>query len=202
MITIKRILRTLYNSKKNLVYQHQGPVQEWPVPEGFFSVTLDESLVDKYFGAPVDQTRGRRYKTFLEGAQVGTLIHDGSSWASVGWVSTPTSSPPPHVPKRLARGSYWLHDQHTAERFRGRGLQKASVSLRLDHIYTDAGPDARILTDVASKNTPSRKSQVANGFVPAGQATLRSAGPPRIFRARWGSWNQKAEHPPIGGFLN
>lgn len=183
-----------------LVYCHTGPTPSSPELEPSFKIVhLNQDAVDFYFGQrDEDQWRLRAYRRHLASGCLGQLIAQGDQWASVGWVSTPTSDTPPHLSRRIIGARYWTFHVHTLPSFRGRGLQKAGLRLRVraarEH---SASETSKVYTDVAPDNLHSRQAKLSIGFEPAGTLRLRHVS---VLRGRvliFGAWNTGQSHPSL-----
>lgn len=142
--------------------------------------------------------RKNQYLRHFRSGCVGFLIFKGDEWASVGWVSTPSSLPPPHLSRRIVGDNYWTFYVHTQEKYRGLGLQKEGLKLRVNGARKfNGGQATTVYTDTNPTNTHSRQAKIAIGFVPAGIIALRTLRIPRLTSFQSGEWNKRAVHPPI-----
>lgn len=169
------------------------------LPQGFEWMPLDEDSVRRFF-EPSDDWRCKAYLRLLKAGCVGQVIYKGDTWASVGWVSTPTSAPPPHLSRRLIGPNYWTFYVHTAQEFRGRGLQKEGLKLRINAAL-EHGVSRRVMvyTDTGATNVYSRRAKISMGFVPHGVIYRKQFRLPKTRGLNTGHWDKYEDHPPLEG---
>lgn len=182
-----------------LVYSiHMSEPMQINLPDGFEWCILDHNTIDNYFLNESDSWRNTSYHKILESGCLGYLIYSRRAWASVGWVHTPDSMPPPHLTEKIIGNNYWTFFVHTNEPFRGRGLQKEGLKLRLNGALLDSNSDScDVFTDVSPDNIHSRRAKLSVGFEPAGVIHKKSFVLPRVKSVTISAWKATEVHPPL-----
>lgn len=195
------MLRRYVQRREELVYCFAGATPELaPLPAGLEYHQLDEERVRRFFGQDEeDRDRHLAYLRFLANGCAGVLIAEGETWASVGWVSHPGSSTPPHLNRRIiGQDKLWTFYVHTKPAYRRRGLQKAGLNYRIRLGREIVGDGAvPVFNDVSPENVPSRRAQLRCGFEPAGRLRLLNVTVPRLGSWAWGRWTVDAPHPDL-----
>lgn len=178
------------------MYSHDGRVITPVLPPGYRFVDVSPTTLEHYFHSEEDSWRLRNYTALLRSGALGTLIvAEDDNWASVGWVATPSSLHPPHIPKTVARNRYWTFNVHTAPKHRGKGLQKAGIRQRVALSREHARDESEVIyTDVRPSNMFSRKAKLSSGFTPAGLLYTTRIGIPGIRHWVFGHWDSTAPH--------
>ncbi len=145
-----------------------------------------------------DPVRRKVFLEFLNKGYYGVILHQGAEWVSYGWMSTPATVGPPHLPLCVKeRHAWWLFYGHTKMKFRGLGLHKLTMWLRIRY-STDHGSDC-VYTDTTAANIPSRRGILSLGFQADGIVDTYTFRIPRVKSWVWGSWDPDAKHPPMDG---
>jgi GNAT superfamily N-acetyltransferase len=145
-----------------------------------------------------DEIRTRTFRDFLRKGYQGVLVHDGPLWAGYGWITTPQTPAPPHLPPWFRRAHpYWLFYAHTREVYRGRGIQKAMLRRRLQVLASPEGRRHSAYADTRTSNVPSRRALLALGFQPAG--TMVRLDVPLLPSCSLCWWDRHLAHPPLAG---
>jgi RimJ/RimL family protein N-acetyltransferase len=181
-----------------LVYELVDYPREEPhLPKNVRWAQATRDIVEDLFRH--DPRRKETFLRFIDRGYYGVIIYHDSQWMNYGWMSMPDTCGPPHLPVSIQqRHACWLFYAHTLPRYRGCGLHKYSIQLRVAHALNTIG-HVRIYTDTTAENTASRKGIVSMGFKPEGIIHTVELMIPRVKRWVWGSWDMKAEHPPLDG---
>lgn len=195
------IAGVLVSQKRLLVYELAGCFNKEPLlPMGIeWAQATGDNVADLFRDDP------RRKKTFLDFIDKGyygvILCHD-TQWVSYGWMSKPGTLGPPHLPVGIQQSEvYWLFYAHTRPTYRGRGLHKYGMQLRIEYAV-DTMQHAKVYTDTTAENVASRKGIVSVGFEPKGIIDTYEISIPRVKSWVWGSWDMDAEHPGLDGGTN
>lgn len=190
---------SIVTRRESLVFRHDRPIQQQPaLPSGIEHSVLDADSVEHFFRAEADAWRRRAYKRMLRRGSLGFLLHEGDQWASVGWVSTPGSSDPRHLSKRIVQPHYWTFFVHTAEEYRNRGLQKLGLWFRVSGARKHANDaECPVYTDVDPRNSFSRRAKVSFGFDECGIVETTSLRVPLLGPLNFGRWSTDTSHPAI-----
>ncbi len=136
------------------------------------------------------------------------LIFNQSEWIAYGWIRTPGTKAPPHLPYWVGRlPVYWLYTARTKEKYQNRGYNKLLKNLRIDYIRAlETAKEPEIYCDTVENNIPSRRSTLSSGFVPEGILTRRYFKFLKyvnylLYRNRWGfiwgEWYKDRQHSPM-----
>lgn len=139
-----------------------------------------------------DPGRLRAFRAFMRQGHVGAVLSNGAEWLAYGWLATPTSGPPAHLPASTA-GRHWIFYCRTAEEHRGRGHYRRAIVHLTREAARDAGRPTRVFIDTRDDNSPARRAIERLGF--------ESAGVVHLFRVprtscSTGVWRRRASHPP------
>lgn len=151
-------------------------------------------LIDRAFkNSP---KRAKVLKKLLAEGAIGIIILDGNQWLAHGFISPPGVALPKHLPSRIVLKYWWMFYMHTRPAFRGQGLQKKAILLRLKEIHEAESEIKDIMTDINIKNIPSRKAFNRIGFKPAGVSTSVQLYFPRFgSKTLWWRWDKNKAHP-------
>jgi GNAT superfamily N-acetyltransferase len=145
-----------------------------------------------------DRNRGRTFREFLDQGFQGVLVHDPAGWVGYGWLATPDTASPPHLPPWWsAPRPYWLFYAHTREGFRGRGVHKAMIRQRLDLAAGGRSWRESVYSDTDFRNQASRRALLSLGFQPRGAVTCFTLPWPAGRRQVLGWWDPDAPHPAL-----
>lgn len=157
---------------------------------------LDQDTVGFFFSQ--EDRLQNVFRRFLAKGFAGLVWHDRGAWASYAWVSPPDTFGPPHLPRSIRKlPVYWIFYCRTKEKYQGRGLFKASLSL-LGRWARERDPEAEVYIDTEPNNFPSRRAIEAVGFLPKGTITTWTLRLPKLSLIIGGRWDQNAPHPKEG----
>ena len=188
----------LVRKKRLLVYELADCLNKGPLlPMGIqWAQATRDNVVDLFRDDP------RRKKTFLkfiDKGYYGVILYHDTQWVSYGWMSKPDTLGPPHLPLIIQqRRVYWLFYAHTLPSYRGRGLHKYGMRLRIAQAL-DTTEGAKVYSDTRVNNIASRKGILAVGFEPKGMIDTLELRIPRVKSWVWGSWDVDATHPELDG---
>lgn len=111
------------------------------------------------------------FKAMHDDGQIPAFTVVEGELAAYGWLCTPQSSRPGHLPKS-ASGRYWIHYCGTSPMWRGRGMytQTLSVLCRMASSHSGAR-ETVVFIDVRPDNRPAVAASSRIGFLRAGTAT-------------------------------
>ncbi len=150
----------------------------YPLPEGLTWDIASDVLINKLFYG--HKARGEALKKLLAQGAVGIIVHDQQKWAAHAFFSPPGIILPKHISKRITNKYWWLFYMHTKPEFRGRGLQKACIYLRLNLISKHNKSLENIMIDSGIDNILSLKNIHNAGFRQTGVITSVSFKLPKI----------------------
>jgi len=164
-------------------------VEDGGVDEAGSWTKLDTAHVERLFAD--DHNRVAVFHRYLSTGQAGIALERNDEWLAYGWLATPTSGPPDHVPGS-ARGRYWIHYCRTSERHQGRGLYRQTIHRLLNEAEARAGAPSAVWIDTREDNAAARRGIERVGFEPDGVISLW-----RLPKAslRLSIWRRKHEHP-------
>jgi hypothetical protein len=178
-----------------LVYKYtsrNSPYVDLPV--GIEVTYLDESTIHRFF-AQDERLSGVFTKFAIQGF-VGLVLHEGDNWITYGWLSTPYSRQPVHLPSWIKRlNVYWIYYCRTKDQCRGRGFYKLALRLLVGHVLSKGEPTVYIDTEQA--NIASRRAILSTGFQPCGVMQCTSYGIPWLRHYTVGKWSHTAQHPEL-----
>jgi GNAT superfamily N-acetyltransferase len=152
--------------------------------------------VARYFAD--DRNRGRTFRGFLDQGFKGVLVHDRAGWVGYGWLATPDTPGPPHLPPWLFTGKpNWLFYAHTRDGFRGKGVHKAMIGKRLEFAAEGQTWRESVYSDTDFHNLASRRALLSMGFQPRGAVTCLTLPLPISGRPVLGWWDPDAPHPAL-----
>lgn len=160
-------MKKIIHSRDNLIYTFNGrPPEFLALPPQYEVTQVDERVLERFFSNSADARRCARYRKYLQANCLGTLIHNGSEWAAIGWLApVSATSQPDHVPYFTRRIGDWFFEDHTATAHRGQGLHKRVIAYRLEQCAAlSADGMAHAATDINPSNVVSRKSYTSMGF--------------------------------------
>jgi len=153
---------------------------------------LDQEKIDSFFSR--DVRIKNTFRDFLAEGFTGLVWHNDGEWASYAWMSLPETDGPPHLSRWIKRlPVYWIFYCRTKEKYQGKGLFKASLSLLVNWVR-ERDPQAEIYIDTEAGNIPSKRAIEAVGFTPKGIITTWSLRLPKLSLVLLGRWHQDAPH--------
>jgi len=188
----------LMRQRRLLVYELSAQASDEVVlPTGMEWTRATRDSVVRFFRD--DPRRKKTFSRFIDKGYYGVIIYHGAEWVNYGWMSTPNTFGPPHLPPGLRqRPVYWLFYAHTAPTYRGRGLHRYGMKLRIAHAF-NITENAKIYTDTTADNVASRKGIRSVGFEPKGIIDTHELRISRVKPWVWGSWDVDANHPRLDG---
>lgn len=182
----------------SLVYELGDQVNEgFFIPTGIQWTQATRDSVEDLFRD--DLRRRKAFLRFIGRGYYGVIMYHDSQWVNYGWMSTPDTLGPPHLPLSIQRRQvYWLFYQHTVASYRGRGFYKCALQLQAAHALSEM-ESARVLIDTRPDNIASRKAIMAVGFEPRGAINTFELTIPRVKYWVWGSWDVDESHPGLYG---
>jgi RimJ/RimL family protein N-acetyltransferase len=154
----------------------------------------DRCNVKEFFS---DNERKRTFIRFLDKQAIGLILHRRSSWMTYAWMTSPSSEPPPHLPRWVRDlDVFWIFYCRTNDSFRGRGLYRLAMSLLIERARKVI-QEARIFIDTAPSNIPSRRAILSVGFKPKGVIVSYRFRLPKVNNWVWGHWLKSSQHPSM-----
>ena len=155
----------------------------------FSSQLINADIIEKHFiGA-----RARLFQTLLRQGYQGMLLASDEAWMAYGWMATPVTPPPIHLPLQQ-KGRYWIFYCHTAVNHRGQGHYQRILNLLLQEAARQGGVGQTMFIDTTVDNGASRKAILRVGFNSCG--TIITLNLPRC-KPFYGKLDSLAPHPPM-----
>ena len=191
----------LVRKKRLLVYELTDCLDEEPLlPTGVQWTHATKDVVADLFRD--DARRRKMFLRFIDKGYYGVIMYHGTQWTNYGWMSTPDTLGPPHLPQSIQQEQvYWFFYQHTNQNYRGRGFYKCGLQLQAAHALRDI-KHTRVYIDSRPDNIASRRGILSTGFQPKGIIDTCELKIPRVKSWVWGSWNMDADHPGLDGGIN
>lgn len=191
-------MEVLIRKRLLLVYELAEYLKEEPLlPVGIQWTRATRDSVEDLFRD--DPRRRQTFLQFIDKGYYGVIIYHDAQWINYGWMSTPGTLGPPHLPLSIQQEQvYWLFYAHTLPSYRGHGLHKYGLRLRIVHAF-NAIQHTKIYTDTTVENAASRKGILSVGFEPKGIIDTHELRIARVKSWVWGSWNMDANHPGLDG---
>lgn len=192
---LKARLRPGISVNEGLIYTI--PIRETlaaPLPPGLLAVeavNLDPATIQWLFAS--EPQRLEKLLSYAERGFRGLALHQDGHWIAMGWLSTPTTRQPDHLP-RSVRGRPWLFGARIHTAFRSKGYAKLALNhlLQAQGGVEELGPT--LYADVFTANTASRRSALGLGARPAG--VMFTLEIPKL-KLTWGLWFRHGGHPPL-----
>jgi len=163
------------------------PIDASPELEAWRLIT-DENL-GRLFGS--EPARRETFAAFLRAGHVGIVREEAGRWIAYGWLATPSSGPPDHLPDS-ASGRWWIFYCRTVEDRRGEGHYRRAVTRLVDEARVRAAEEVPVFIDTREDNLPARRAVERLGFSPRGVVTIYRI--PRT-SVRWAVWRRRQPHP-------
>lgn len=195
---IVQITKLFFAKRFQMIYKFQCVLPPSPkLHNGLYWTIASEYSINCFIRN--DNLRAITLNRLIKSGASGIILHDGDEWVAHGFVAPGNSRMPQHIPRgvRKEMGNVIFY-MHTRLEWRGKGLQKACISLILHSLIPNHHFSQVIAyTDVNVSNTISRKAFQSTGFKPCG--TLRSVELrlPKIGSLAFGHWMKDAPHPPM-----
>ena len=162
------LLRRLGLRQHSLAYVREvilPHIEEPPAPADMRWVSLaTQSDLGRF---PADDSLKRHFEQFRTLGHCGVALLQADEYAAYGWMSTPASPLPKHLPDTLAP-SYWIYYCATSEPFRRRGLYALCLRKLLYEAAIRAAPRATVVyIDAHIENVYSRRAIERAEFVPS-----------------------------------
>lgn len=179
-----------------LVYEYVGPCPA--IIQGTSDVDctfLDARHVSRFFDT--DERRKHTFNTFVQKGFVGLVLHRGDEWVTYGWISTPYSPQPIHLPGWVSKlSAYWIFYCSTKPQYSNQGYYKLAMRLLIQHAFR-ARPSPSVYIDTGVSNIPSRRAILSVGFQPRGILKCTKCGIPRLGYLTFGRWEKGIDHPKL-----
>lgn len=170
----------------------------WSIASGELGATdleawqlLDAAAVRRLFAR--DAERRDRFLGFLEAGYIGIVLADGEDWISYGWLATPQSPQPIHLPQR-ARGRYWIFYCRTHEQHRNRGHYRHAMQRLIQEAERRRGAVTPVFIDTREDNRAARVAIERLGFRPAGVVHIYRLPKTAVSVSRWA---RREPHPVV-----
>lgn len=148
-----------------------------------------------YFFSKDEERKNSLFRIMKKGA-IGVIIHDQDQWLAHGFIAPPGTKVIDHLPCKMTFNNWWFFYMHTKKEYRGQGLQKLCLSLRLNMVKNLAKTSPSIMVDTGINNVPSQKALLRAGFKPYGVLRVTNMKIPKIGnKVVYFNWQQNEKHP-------
>lgn len=147
------------------IFYSPPSLRGWHAPLGYEFKQIEIPVINEI---NLDLNTKTSFENLIASGYIGYCITKDNDLCAYGWVTTPESGPPIHIPRELQNFPYWIFNCHTLKIYRGTGLFKYLLEFILFK-YSLEGFNRTIFIDCLVKNSYSDKGIRRSGFRRVGE---------------------------------